>query len=390
MRRRSCIYLIIDPLTRFERGVYEGVARFLSEKFPHFDLFIVSDAIAVDTKQSLKGIITLVTRPKHRTSLLHYGVPIVNVSGYLKSSKLPTVTCDDEGAGRMAAEYLINCRFHHFAYHQHTSGHSFDLRFRGFRNTIMTAGFECNQHEQYDKNLNDFADLNVSQQQNLRKWLISLPKPVGIFSGTDRDAWEIWNMCNALNLKVGKDVGLVGHGNDAFYCETRHPYLSSVENRPDHLGYEAAALLFHLIRGGKPPSQPILVPASGIVPRESANEFLVEDIHVDRAIQFIRRNLEHPQLIPEVFRHVPMSRRTLERRFTQCLGRTLGETIQELKIVRIKHLLNTTSMKLHEIAPVCGFTNIFYMTRLFSKKMGISPAKYRARFQHKAARASVS
>ncbi|MEO6847596.1 MAG: substrate-binding domain-containing protein [Chthoniobacterales bacterium] len=371
------------PKTRFERDIYQGITDYFTEKVPHFELIIIFHHSAIDTTRSMQGIITMLTDPKEVDSLLSFGVPVINVSGYLKSSKLPTVISDNEAAGRMAAEYLISCRFPHFGYHDHTTGHSFAMRCEGFKNAIVKAGFSCNQHQPYAHNLNDFKELDVAQHRNLRKWISGLPKPVGIFSGSDRDAWEVWNICQELDFKIGKDVGIIGHGNDEFYCETRHPYLSSVEVQPDRIGYEAGALLLDLIRGGRAPSQAILVPPSGVVARQSANVFLVEDEHVDMAIQFIRAHIEEADLIKKVFAHVPMTRRTLERRFNQCLGRTLVETIHELKIDRIKYLLDTTSMKLSEVADACGFANVFYMMRLFGKKVGLSPSNYRARFRRR-------
>ncbi|MEO6054107.1 MAG: substrate-binding domain-containing protein [Chthoniobacterales bacterium] len=385
MRKRLRIYVVMDPKTRFERGVYQGISNYFTEQVSYFELFIVFHKSAIDTSRSLSGIITLITEPKEADSFLSFGVPVINVSGYLKSSKLPTVISDNEMSGRMAAEYLINCRYSHFGYHDHTPGHSFAMRGEGFKNAVAMAGFPCSQHQPYKDALSDFKHLDVAQHRNFRKWISDLPKPVGIFSGSDPDAWEVWNVCQELDLKIGKDVGIIGHGNDEFYCETRHPYLSSVEIQPDRIGYEAGALLFDLIRGGPAPSEAILVPPSGVVARESANVFLAEDSHVDMAIQFIRAHLEETSLIKQVFAHVPMSRRTLERRFNQCLGRTIIETIQEMKIERIKQLLDTTSMKLHEIARFSGFSNIYYMTRLFGKKVGLSPSKYRTRFQRRTA-----
>ncbi|MEO8205942.1 MAG: substrate-binding domain-containing protein [Chthoniobacterales bacterium] len=383
MRKRLRIYVVMEPRTRYERGVYQGLTDYFTEKVPYFELIIVFHQSAIDKTRSLKGIITLLTQPKEADSFLSFGVPVVNISGYLESSKLPTVISDNEMSGRMAAEYLINCRFPHFGYHDHTPGHSFAMRGEGFKNAIARGGFPCSQHQPYKDVLSDFKELDVAQHRNLRKWISGLPKPVGIFSGSDQDAWEVWNVCQELDLKIGKDVGIIGHGNDEFYCETRHPYLSSVEIQPDRIGYETGALLLHLIRGGRPPSQAILVPPSGVVARESANVFLAEDSYVDMAIQFIRTHLEETSLIQQVFAHVPMTRRTLERRFNQCLNRTIIETIHELKIEHIKQLLDTTSMRLHEIAKASGFSNIYYMTRLFGKKVGLSPSKYRARFQRR-------
>ncbi|MEO6846504.1 MAG: substrate-binding domain-containing protein, partial [Chthoniobacterales bacterium] len=310
--KRSGIYIGISPASRFARIVLRGITDYFSEKSLHFELDIpFNDSFKL--QHPVKGIIAGARMPSDVHALLALKVPVVNISSFLISSKLPSVISDNEMGGRMAAEHLIKCRFHNFAYNGRRSGHSYTLRGKGFKETVEARGFSYSEY--LHKQKAPVEKISPVQQQDLRRWLDKLPKPVGIFCGIDRDAWEIWSGCDALGLKIGKDVGIVGFGNDEFYCQTRRPYLSSVENRPDRIGYEAAALLLRLMRGARPPAAPLLIPPGGVVQRESASIFLTEDTHVDMAIQFIRDHLNDPKLMENIFKHVPMSRRTLERRF---------------------------------------------------------------------------
>ncbi|MEO8207092.1 MAG: substrate-binding domain-containing protein, partial [Chthoniobacterales bacterium] len=292
----------------------------------------------------LAGIICLLGSSVEIPILRGHKVPLVNISSSLELTGVPSVIADQELAGRMTAEHLINCRFHHFAFHGRSTLHSQILQGKGFKEVIEAAGYSCSTH--WQTRVVNTTRINDAQLRTLRKWLAGLPKPVGIYCGLDSDAWEVLSGCNALGLKVGTDVGIVGYGNDEFYCQTRKPYLSSVENRPDRIGYEAAALLLRLMRGAQPPPAPIMIPPEGVIQRESASIFLVEDRHVEMAIQFIREHLHEPipPLLQQLFKSIPMSRRTLERRFQQHLGQSIVDAIQLLKVEKIKQLLDTTSM----------------------------------------------
>ncbi|MEO6055156.1 MAG: helix-turn-helix domain-containing protein, partial [Chthoniobacterales bacterium] len=199
---------------------------------------------------------------------------------------------------------------------------------------------------------------------------------------------DIWNACDVLDLAIGKTVGIVGYGNDEFFCQTRHPHLSSVENCPSQIGYEAAKLLFSLIRKGKPPARPILIAPAGVIARESADATQTNDIHVNMALQYIRTHIHEPLLIQQIFKNIPMSRRTLERRFQQYLGHSILESIQSMKIEHILHLLETTSLKLNDIAESCGFPDLSYMATLFRKKVGMTPTGYRTQFRRSDAKNS--
>ncbi|MEO8205637.1 MAG: helix-turn-helix domain-containing protein, partial [Chthoniobacterales bacterium] len=140
-------------------------------------------------------------------------------------------------------------------------------------------------------------------------------------------------------------------------------------------------LLFRMIEGAKPPKKWILIPPAGVVRRASSDVLIAEDPHVAMAIQFIRDHLDQPLKIQEVFTHVPMSRRTLQRRFQECVGHTLVETIQALKIERIKNLLISTTMSIQEITDASGFSSASYLTMIFRENVGVPPSEYRASFQ---------
>ncbi|MEO6847187.1 MAG: substrate-binding domain-containing protein [Chthoniobacterales bacterium] len=379
MRKRPRIYIIINPDARYTRGIYQGVTDYFSQKSQHYDLLVIFDYKFIDRKIPFEGIIALASTSALEKSLLAYKVPTVNVSSALEFQRLPTVVSNTATSGEMAAEHLLECKFHNFGFYG--CKHAYNSRVMGnsFKHVVESAGFQCSLYFETIHNYDGAFDR--LQQRGLQKWIASLPKPVGIFSGNDHHAGAVWSACDALELSIGKEVGIVGHGNDEFFCQTCHPQLSSVESRPDNIGYAAAELLWRLMQGEKPPTKPILIPPAGVVRRASSDVLMADDPHVSMAIQFIRDHLDRTLKIQDVFKHVPLSRRTLQRRFEKCLGHTLIETVQLLKIERIKHLLISTHMSMEEIADACGFSSASYMTKLFREKISSPPGEYRTRFR---------
>ncbi|MEO8205141.1 MAG: substrate-binding domain-containing protein [Chthoniobacterales bacterium] len=381
MRKRSRIYVILIPHARYSREVYLGIMDYFSKITRRFEIVVVYDPLYIDRKQPCAGIIAMASTKAWQKKIKASRVPAVNVSSYLEYPLLPTVVSDTALGAKMVANHLIECRFHHFGFYGCKESYNNRVMNRAFRETVTTAGFSCVQR--LDARNKPGHALDPAGQDGLEKWIAALPKPIGIFAGSDYDAWAISNACDTLDINVGREVGIVGYTNDEFFCQACHPQLSSVESRPDRIGSAAAELLFRLIRGRKAPKKIQFVPPAGVIRRGSSDVLVAEDTHVASAIQFIRENIGKPLGILQVFNRIPLSRRTLERRFHDCLGYTVLETIQILKIERAKHLLISSSASIEEIANQCGFPNASYMTRLFRKNVGIPSREYRSHFRCK-------
>ncbi|MEO6846552.1 MAG: substrate-binding domain-containing protein [Chthoniobacterales bacterium] len=379
MRKRLRIYIVMDTNAHYTRAIFRGVNEYFSEHPEEFDLtFVVSEKL-MDRQRPPKGIIAIASGKRAIKTILSFGVPAVNVSSALEFTGLPTVVGNHKLGAEMVADHFLENKLRHFSFYGREGIHSYNIQCRYFTQTVEKAGFQCQPYFHFLKNSRD--ELNASQQRTLRQWILNLSKPVGLFCGSDRDAWEARNAAEILDLEIGREIAIVGYGNDEMYCLSRSPRLSSLEARADCIGYEAAALLAKLIHGKKAPVKPILISPSGVVQRASSDVLSTSDPHVTMAIQFIREHLDASLHIQEVFDHVPLSRRTLERRFHESLDRTVMETIHLLKLDRIKHLLVTTSMSIEEVSYACGFSSSAYMTAFFRDKLGTVPSEYRNRFQ---------
>lgn len=68
------------------------------------------------------------------------------------------------------------------------------------------------------------------------------------------------------------------------------------------------------------------------------------------------------------------------RRFEKCMGQTPIEYITSLRLRRAQVLLLRTNDILDTIAIKCGYDNGFYLSRVFSKKLNITPSDYKKKY----------
>ena len=98
---------------------------------------------------------------------------------------------------------------------------------------------------------------------------------------------------------------------------------------------------------------------------------------VAEAIRFIWNHPQEKLSVNEVVAALPVSRRSLERRFHDIVGHTLLEEITRCRVERAKQLLKETDTPIKAIASLAGFSNVQRMAKVFSRSVGVPPAAYR-------------
>ncbi|WP_172193901.1 AraC family transcriptional regulator [Saccharibacillus qingshengii] len=125
---------------------------------------------------------------------------------------------------------------------------------------------------------------------------------------------------------------------------------------------------------------PLFMPDATEVPVESA----FADIRrrpgselFQRARLYIEDNLEAGLTLENIAQHLHVSPRHLSRLVMEECGQTLIHYVQERRIRRAQQLLLSTNAAIKEIAEQCGFESVHYFTRVFSRKLGVPPARFR-------------
>ncbi len=86
--------------------------------------------------------------------------------------------------------------------------------------------------------------------------------------------------------------------------------------------------------------------------------------------------------VHDLAKRLPISRRSLERRFQEATGSSLLHEIVTCRLERAKSLLLETKHPLTTIARDAGFTTCEAMTRAFQKRLGTTPSRFRKDGKH--------
>lgn len=96
-----------------------------------------------------------------------------------------------------------------------------------------------------------------------------------------------------------------------------------------------------------------------------------------RAKLFIDDNLSEPLSLQTVAKHLHITPRHLTRLFAQHQQLSFVHYIQEQRVQMAVDLMLHTDKEIKDIAVLCGFDSVHYFTRVFTIKLGVSPAKFR-------------
>lgn len=106
-----------------------------------------------------------------------------------------------------------------------------------------------------------------------------------------------------------------------------------------------------------------------------ADELLEGDLA--RLYEQIEKNLSAGLRTSWLAEQMGMSRSGLSKYFRKATGTTVKKTITERLIKKAQILLLTTEKSVTEIAEILGYEDPLYMTKVFSRTVGVAPSVYR-------------
>jgi len=312
-------------------------------------------------------------------AIMAYGLPTV-VVGHRKTEipGLVNVVTDSEVIGRMGAQHLIGCGFKHFAFcgYEKTPLENTtwsEIRREFFGERIREAGFANPPYYPLSTPSKDWS----KEWRSLAQWLGGLPKPLGVMACNDDCAQRVMEVCKLAGLKVPDTIGIIGTDNDEVVCGLTDPPMSSIAINFERAGYEAAAALDGLMRGARIVPDRITAVASHVVTRRSTDFVAADELHLGRALRFIRDRARNGVSVDEVALSAGLSRRALEKRFRKQLGRSILEEIRRIRTDHIARLLVETDLPVAKIADLLGFPDTQHIARYFQADKKISPVAYR-------------
>lgn len=304
--------------------------------------------------------------------LVELGCPVVIVPSDEPGARVFAVDVDDVAIGRLAAEHLVGRGYKNFAFVGRRDAHYAKQRLEGFRAVVGEVPVyweEFRDWRQYDEYWRD-------PDEDMVGWLAEQAMPVGIFTAHDPTGRHVLEAAAQAGLEVPFAVGVISANDDETVCEMARPALSSIRLPWRRLAAEVVQMI-EAICAGKAPVSPVLVPPLEIVARGSSSYEAVGDPVVRRAMQYLVEQIATIVSVEEWAAGIGVSRRVLERRFQNSLGRSPHAMIQLERVERAKSLLTTTDLAVGLIAERCGFQSNERLTVNFRQSVGVPPATYR-------------
>jgi LacI family transcriptional regulator len=384
MREIPKVALLIETARGFGRDFLLGVARYARLHGPwsfHITPGDFKQAVPKMKQWGGTGIIARIPDERIAHAVLEANLPTVTVgltdeqlSAGNPLSKLPEVSPIESEVVRLVIEHLMGRGFRRFAFVGLEDRSWSNRREAAYIEQLEKVGITPHIYRSPKR----ATDRVWEKEQNIvADWIAKLPMPIGLFACNDDRGREVLEACSLAGLSVPEDVAIVGVDNDEVFCELSNPPLSSLALNAETAGYRAAALLDEMMHGrGQKPAR-IVVEALGVVTRRSSEIVAVEDEDIATALKFIYREQGRGISVDDVVEHAALSRRNLETRFRETIGRTILEEIQLVRLERAKRLLVETTYPVAKVAELAGFGSAGYFIQFFQKRVGKTPRKYR-------------
>ncbi|MEQ9409574.1 MAG: XylR family transcriptional regulator [Fuerstiella sp.] len=381
MSARKSVALLLETSNAYSRGLLDGIIAFV-QQHRTWSVYLPEQERGATPPNWLRnwqgdGIIARIETEAIARAVRRTGLPVVDVSAARYVKGIPWVETDDGAIAELAAEHLLSRGFQNLAYCGDPDFNWSRWREQRFRELVHDAGARYFVHQSIPR-LRPGYSWNRDRQQ-LARWLKKLPQPVGIMACYDIKAQQLLAICRDEGIAVPEQVAVIGVDNDRRLCELCDPPLSSVIPNTVKAGFQAAEMLGHLMANRRPAAMKSLITPLGVETRQSTDVLAIDDPDIVSALQYIRQNAFSGINVHDVLRHVPLSRRVLESRFQQLLGRTPHAEILRLRIDRVKQLLVETDLSLAEIAGSAGFRHTEYLSVAFKRSEGETARDFRKR-----------
>jgi LacI family transcriptional regulator len=382
MRKIPKIVLMIEPLGEYVQGILRGIVKYANAQGPwifyrapgkHEGILPQLEPAQAD------GIIARIPKTAWAIRNLPRNVPIITIGYREIIPELPQLLGDAQSIAKIAAEYFLNKGFTNFGFCGFDEMHWSRERALYFRSAVESNGRTFSLY----KNLKSSKRKNWSlEQQDLAKWLKSLPKPVGILACNDDRGQHIINACKLAGIKIPDEIAVLGVDNDEFVCNLTWPPLSSITLSTEKAGFEAAHLLSTMMKRNQIINQSIMVRPTHVVTRQSTDMIAAEDQDVYASMVYIKNNSHREISVQDVVQAIAVSRRTLERKFRKYLNnRSIYDEIKRKRVSRIIAMLLETDLTITQIGLALGFKDLTHISRQFKEETGLPPLLYRKKYK---------
>ncbi|MBD0378777.1 response regulator transcription factor [Paenibacillus sedimenti] len=102
-----------------------------------------------------------------------------------------------------------------------------------------------------------------------------------------------------------------------------------------------------------------------------------ERLTIRKVKEFVGQSLDKDISLPMLAQHVYLHPKYLSDMFKRETGQNLSDYVTERRLEKAKKLLKETTMRIADIAQLCGFANHKYFASLFKQHNGCTPTEFR-------------
>ncbi len=192
------------------------------------------------------------------------GQPYVLVDREFPGLAANFVGIDDEAAGRIATEHLVDQGCRTIAHIRGRDNSTGIRRFEGYKQALQRRGLHYSESNVVERQNVD-SESTRHGAEAMRLLLDQESRPDGVFCYNDPLAIGAMNAILEAGLRIPEDIAIIGCGNLHYDNSLRVP-LSSVDQHSQMIGERAAKILLHMIESkGRPQARSVILDPSLVV-----------------------------------------------------------------------------------------------------------------------------
>lgn len=199
------------------------------------------------------------------------------------------------------------------------------------------------------------------------------PETLTFYQADEKDPWiYIWiGFDGSRTEEYLSDIGL-GAGTRTFHCdsgaELKKLVIEALKRNTGTIENEFWRESFLYSFFG--------ILAGNLKPKIASRDE-TDNLYVRKAVEFIQNNYHYGIRVSDVANYAGVTRGYLHTLFIRFLKQSPQDYLVSYRIMRAEQLLTLSDLSVEGVAQSCGYSDPLVFSKLFKKKTGITPSRYR-------------